>query len=106
MDELRIVREKAEQIKNLAKEISNYETYGQIIEDYSRRLKNKKIDKKTYKKLLKGRKKEDLEIKGRYKKKDELGYKDLERQVRELGNIFEKEKQGKTGLFGNIFRKK
>ena len=53
------------------------------------------------------RKKESSERKTTHKRKEEQGYEDLERQVRELGNIFEKEKQlEKKGLFGRIFRKK
>jgi len=53
------------------------------------------------------RKKESAGSKTRYQRKEEPGYEDLERQVRELGNIFEKQKQEKkTGLFGRIFRKK
>jgi len=41
-----------------------------------------------------------------YKKQDE-GFKDLEKQVREIGNIFEKGKElKKAGFFSRIFRRK
>jgi len=53
------------------------------------------------------RKGESAIVKTKHKGKKDRGFKDLERQVKELVNIFEKEKQlEKKGFLGKIFRRK